>query len=173
MLRKILMLCPAVAFALPFIAATPSMARPLAIPAQPAEWCWGDQFQCGLDSEDLLLAVCVQTQIFVQTGQNRAYDCDTLTGPTCLASCDSAADDAATCRSQCDGEGAMFCAPSKKARWGGWGEGIGPWDDWGPGIGPWGGWEGIGDDRDDHDGFGDEALFVDTQTCLELNLNEV
>ncbi|WAS90807.1 hypothetical protein [Nannocystis punicea] len=173
MLRKILMLCPAVAFALPILAAAPSMARPLAIPAHPAEWCWGgDQFECGLDQQDVLLAVCVQTQIFVQTGSNRAYDCDTLTGPTCLASCDNTADDTATCRSQCDGEGAMFCAPSEKARWGDWGPGIGPWGGWGQGIGPWGGWgQGIGD-RDDSD-LDDDAIFIDTQTCLELNVNEV
>ncbi|PCC71764.1 hypothetical protein SAMN02745121_03116 [Nannocystis exedens] len=156
MLRKLLMLCPALAFALPFIAATPSMARPLSIPAQPAEWCWGGD-DCGDFGEDLLLAVCTQTQIFVQTGEHdRAYDCDTLAGPSCLATCDNVAGEATeTCRSQCDGAGAMFCAPSElKARW----------DD---------------DDDDDHDfdhidedDFGEDALFVNTETCLELNLNE-
>ncbi|MFZ6183655.1 hypothetical protein [Nannocystis pusilla] len=172
MLRKILLLCPALAFALPLLAASPSEARPLAIPAHPAEWCWGGNNDCDF-GEDLLLAVCVQTQIFVQTGQDdRAYDCDTLSGPSCLASCDDVAgDDAGTCRSQCDGEGAMFCAPAQKTRWGGggwgpWGQGIGPW---GPGIGPgWGqGWD---DDRPDFDD--DQALFVDTQTCLQLDLND-
>ena len=161
MLRKILLLCPAIAFALPFIAATPSLAKPLAIPAHPAEWCWGDQ-NCGID-DDLLLAVCVQTQIFVQTGQDdRAYDCDTLTGPTCLANC--AGDNADTCRSQCDGEGAMFCSPALKTRWGGIGGG---WDDDDDGFQGIGGW-----DNDDHDFDEDEMLFVDTQTCLELNLAE-
>ncbi|WP_434425077.1 hypothetical protein [Nannocystis pusilla] len=172
MLRKILLLCPALAFALPLLAASPSEARPLAIPAHPAEWCWGDQYDCNV-GEDLLLAVCVQTQIFVQTGQSdRAYDCDTLSGPSCLASCDSlAGDDAGTCRSQCDGEGAMFCAPALKSRWGGdwgpgWGQGIGPW---GPGWGQ-GGWD---DDDFDHGFNEEEALFVDTQTCLELDLAEV
>ncbi|MCY1010244.1 hypothetical protein OV079_32690 [Nannocystis pusilla] len=163
MLRKILMLCPALAFALPFIAATSSMARPLSIPAQPAEWCWGGG-DCGDFGDDLLLAVCTQTQIFVQTGQDdRAYDCDTLTGPSCLASCDDVAGEALqTCRSQCDGAGAMFCAPSDlKTRGGGWHDDD---DD---------------DDDFDHGGFdpGDfdpeETLFVDTQTCLELNLNEI
>lgn len=159
MLRKILLLCPAIAFALPFIAATPSLAKPLSIPAQPAEW--GDQWN--QFDEDLLLAVCVQTQIFVQTGQSdRAYDCDTLTGPTCLANC--AGDDADTCRSQCNGDGAMFCSPSLKSRWGG-NQG------WGPGWGPWGGF-GPNWDDDDQDFDQDEALFVDTQTCLELNLAE-
>ena len=157
MFRKILMLCPALAFALPIIAASPSMAKPLAIPAQPAEWCWGDQgINCGIDNDqDLLLAVCVQTQIFVQTGQdNRAYDCDTLTGPTCLANC-AVADDDATCRSQCDGPGAMFCSPALKTRWGGW-DGL----------------FGNNDDDDNNNNFDeDEMLFVDTQTCLELNLN--
>ena len=75
MLRKFLMLCPALAFALPFIAATPSMARPLSIPAESLGWCWGGGNNCDV-GEDLLLAVCTQTQIFVQTGQdNRAYDC--------------------------------------------------------------------------------------------------
>jgi len=155
MLRKILLLCPAIAFALPFIAATPSLAKPLAIPAHPAEWCWGDQNDCDL-GEDLLLAVCVQTQIFVQTGQDdRAFDCDTLTGPTCLANC--AGDNAETCRSQCDGEGAMFCSPSAvKTRWGGWDDD----DD---------GFQGIGDNDDhDNDFDEDEAIFIDTETCLEL-----
>lgn len=157
MLRKILMLCPALAFALPFVAATSSMARPLSIPAQPAELCWGGG-DCDF-GEDLLLAVCTQIQIFVQTGQNdRAYDCDTLTGPSCLASCDDVAGEALqTCRSQCDGAGSMFCAPSDlKTRWGGWN------DD---------------DDDDDDDGHGgfdpEETLFVDTQTCLQLSLDDV
>ncbi|WP_434420414.1 hypothetical protein [Nannocystis pusilla] len=162
MLRKILMLCPALAFALPFIAATPSMARPLSIPAQPAEWCWGGD-DCGDFGEDLLLAVCVQTQIFVQTGQDdRAFDCDTLSGPSCLASCDNAAGEAVqTCRSQCDGAGAMFCAPSDlKTRWGGWNDDDDDDDDFDQGFDP--------GDFDE-----DETLFVDTQTCLELNLNEI
>ncbi|MDC0717937.1 hypothetical protein [Nannocystis bainbridge] len=156
MLRKILLLCPALAFALPFIAATPSMARPLSIPAEPVGWCWGGGNNCDI-GEDLLLAVCTQTQIFVQTGQdNRAYDCDSLSGPSCLAACDDHAGDAGqTCRSQCDGEGAMFCAPSDlKTRWGGW-----------------------NDDDDDFDhqrpDFDEQAIFIDTSTCLELALSEL
>ncbi|MCY1059296.1 hypothetical protein [Nannocystis sp. SCPEA4] len=163
MLRKILMLCPTLAFALPLLAAGPSMARPLSIPAQPAEWCWGGD-DCGNFGDDLLLAVCVQTQIFIATGEDdRAYKCDTLTGPTCLSNCaGQTGDDAATCRSQCDGAGALFCAPSDlKTRHG---------DD--------------DDDDDDHDNDfdfddidfddidPDDTLFVDTQTCLELNLND-
>ncbi|MBZ5708335.1 hypothetical protein [Nannocystis pusilla] len=157
MFRKILMLCPALAFALPIIASSPSMARPLTIEPNPVGW--GDQWNQGID-DDLLLAVCVQTQIFVQTGEsNRAYDCDTLTGPTCLANC-AVADDDATCRSQCDGSGALFCSPAQKTRWGGWG----PWGNQGFGPG-WGNW-----DDDDHNFNEDEMLFVDTQTCLELNL---
>ncbi|PCC71762.1 hypothetical protein SAMN02745121_03114 [Nannocystis exedens] len=154
MLRKILMLCPALAFALPLLAAGPSMARPLSIPAQPAEWCWGDD-DCGDFGEDLLLAVCVQTQIFVQTGEHdRAYECDTLTGPTCLASCAGETGDAgAACRSQCDGAGALFCAPSDlKARWGGFND-----DD---------------DDDDDHHDEQDNLVFINTETCLELNLED-
>jgi hypothetical protein len=154
MLRKILLLCPALAFALPFIAATPSMARPLSIPAEPVGWCWGDN-DCGDSGDELLLAVCTQTQIFVATGQdNRAYDCDTLAGPSCLAACDNAGDAGQTCRSQCDGEGAMFCAPSDlKTRWGGWN------DD---------------DDDFDHqqDDFGEELIFIDTETCLELAVEQ-
>ena len=52
MLRKILMLGPVLAFALPIIAAAPAMARPLSIPAQPAEWCWGGD-DCGDFGDDL------------------------------------------------------------------------------------------------------------------------
>ncbi|PCC68657.1 hypothetical protein SAMN02745121_05333 [Nannocystis exedens] len=165
MLRKILMLCPALAFALPLVSASPSMARPLAVPAHPAEWCWGDQYECGLEEQELLLAVCTQTQIFVQTGQDdRAYDCDTLSGPSCLAGCDAVAgDNTETCRSQCDGDGAMFCAPVEKSRWGGYG----PWE----GIGP--GWDDDDDDFDHGNHFDEEeTLFVDTQTCLDLALEE-
>ncbi|WAS94753.1 hypothetical protein [Nannocystis punicea] len=161
MLRKLLMLCPTLAFALPLIAAGPSLARPLSIPAQPAEWCWGGN-DCGDLGDDVLLAVCVQTQIFVATGEDdRAYECDTLTGPTCLSNCTG--DDAATCRSQCDGAGALFCAPSDlKTRHG---------DD--------------DDDDDDHDHDNDfddidfddidldDAIFIDTKTCLELNVNDL
>ena len=154
MLRKILMLCPALAFALPLVAAGPSLARPLSLPAQPAEWCWGGD-DCGDFGDDLLLAVCTQIQIFVQTGQDdRAYDCDTLAGPTCLASCAGEGGD--LCRSQCDGGGALFCAPSDlKTRWGGWND-----DD---------------DDDDDHDNDNDQddLVFINTETCLELNLNDL
>jgi hypothetical protein len=164
MLRKILLLCPALAFALPFIAANPTMARPLTAEATPANW--GDRD----DGDDLQLAVCVQTQIFVQTGDNhRAYECDTLTGPTCLASCaGETGERAATCRSQCDGDGAMFCSPSLKSRWGG----LGGWhddddDDDFQGIGD------HDDDDDDHDFDDDQTIFIDTETCLELALDEV
>ncbi|WAS94754.1 hypothetical protein [Nannocystis punicea] len=160
MLRKILMLCPALAFALPFIAATPSMARPLSIPVEASEW-GGQDF-----GDDVLLAVCTQTQILVQTGfdDDRAYECDTLAGPSCLATCDNVAGEAVqTCRSQCDGQGAMFCTPSDlKARWGG---GL-----LGGGLG--GGWDDGWDDGWDQ-GFDDNALFIDTSTCLELNVNEI
>ncbi|MDC0717938.1 hypothetical protein [Nannocystis bainbridge] len=153
MFRKILMLCPVLAFALPLVAAGTSMARPLSIPAQPAEWCWGGN-DCGDFDDDLVLAVCVQTQIFVQTGQdNRAYECDTLTGPTCLASCAAAGDAGETCRSHCDGDGALFCAPGDlKARWGGWDD-----DD---------------DDDDNHHQDQDDMIFINTETCLELNLDQ-
>lgn len=152
MLREILTLCPLVAFALPLVAAGPSLARPLSLPAQPAEGCWGGD-DCGDFGDDLLLAVCVQTQIFVQTGgDDRAYECDTLTGPACLASCAGEGGDA--CRSQCDGDGALFCAPSdRKTRWGGWND-----DD---------------DDDDDHDDGQDDLVFINTETCLELNLNDL
>ncbi|MDC0717939.1 hypothetical protein [Nannocystis bainbridge] len=169
MIRNILMVCSV----LSSLAVTPAMARPLVAPSEPAQG--GGQFgpsrpdqgawNQGLDSA-LLLQVCTQTQIFVGTGSNnRAYDCDTLTGPFCLAQCaDEIEGD--TCRSQCDDGGALFCAPSElTARWGGlggWG-GFGPWGGNRPGIGPWDDRPGIGD-------IDEELIFIDTSTCLQLDL---
>lgn len=76
MLRKILRLCSVLAFVLPLVADGPALARPLSLPAQPAEWCWGGD-DCSDFGDDLLLAVCVQTQIFVRTGDDdRAYECE-------------------------------------------------------------------------------------------------
>ena len=179
MLRNILMLCPALAFALPLVAANPTMARPLANPAQPTEWCWGDQ-DCGDNNDDIFLQVCTQTEIFVQTGDNRSFQCELQSGPQCLANCTAEAvapycthalglgaraadlaaceaERAATCRSECDGAGAAFCSPTLKSR-GGW------WDDDDDGF------QHIDqDDRDDNDN-GEEIVFVSTETCFELDV---
>lgn len=70
-----------------------------------------------------------------------------MNGPTWLASCAGEGGD--SCRSQCDGDGALFCAPSDlKTRWGGWND-------------------------DDHDNDQDDLVFINTETCLELNLNDL
>lgn len=181
MLRKFIMLCPALAFALPFVAANPTMARPLASPAQPAEW--GDRD----DGDQVQLTVCTETQIFVGTGDDhRSYSCDYVTGPQCLANCTAAAvapycnaqlglgaraaditscqeERAAACRSECEGGTAMFCSPDLKARWGGWHDDD---DDL---------FQQIKDDRDDRDDDDDhgndieEIVFVSTETCLDLD----
>lgn len=181
MLRNILMLCPALAFALPFVAANPTMARPLATPAQPAEWGGWDNDDH--DDGQLQLAVCTETQIFVGTGDNRSYSCEYVAGPQCLANCTAAAvtpycegqlglgaragdlaacqeQRAATCRSECEGGTAMFCSPELKAR--GWN------DDDDDDL-----FQQIKDDnRDDDDNGGDieEIVFVSTETCLDLDV---
>ncbi|PCC71761.1 hypothetical protein SAMN02745121_03113 [Nannocystis exedens] len=190
MLRNILMVCPVLAVA--SLVASPTMARPLtAEPEQvhgPGQWAPvgpGDRpdqgyWEQGIDGADVLLNACVQTQIFVGTGsEDRSYDCDTLTGPACLARCaDEVESRAATCRSQCEDGGALFCAPSElTARWGGWG--FGPWHDddfgpgwgFGPGFGPGWGFDPI--DHIDPIDIDEQIVYIDTSTCLQLDLNEV
>ena len=186
MLRNVLTLIPALAFALPFMAAQPTMARPLATPATPAEWCWGGNDDCGDDDLDQAqLQVCTQTIIAIGQGDDdRAYECDKQAGPACLASCTAdavapiclaarssdpascQAEQTENCRSACEAGGAMFCAPEGElqARWGDWG-----FD------------HDHGDDDDDDDDFGhgfdqdgvdDPIVFIDSATCLALNLDQ-
>ncbi|MBZ5709943.1 hypothetical protein [Nannocystis pusilla] len=149
MLRNILKVCSVLAVSA--LVSTPALAGP-------GQWEPIQQLDQNLDT-DVLLNACVQTQIFVGTGSdyNRAYDCDTLTGPACLAQC---AQDA-TCRSQCDDGGALFCGPSDLvARLGGWDDAfynINPWDD-----------DDIGSDV-----VLEEVVFIDTSTCLQLDLASV
>ena len=177
MLRTLKMVCP-VLVAASFVA-DPALARPLTAEAEQVNW-GKDQFgpdqgqwEQGIGNDlDTLLELCTQTQIFVGVGSRAAdYDCDTLAGPVCLTQCDAHAGELVdTCRSQCDDGGALFCAPSELvARWGGW-HGIGGFD-------PWDhmGFDPIGD-RDDSDNIGevlDETVFVDTATCLQLNVDNV
>ncbi|MDC0666406.1 hypothetical protein [Nannocystis radixulma] len=152
MLRNILMVCSVLAVST--LVSTPAQAGP-------ARWEPLQQLDQNLDQDldtAVLLNACVQTQIFVGTGtDNRSYDCDTLTGPACLAQCA----ENATCRSQCEDGGALFCAPSDLvAR-------LGGWDDPFFNIDPW-----------DHDDIKpdvivpdiEEVVFIDTSTCLQLDL---
>jgi hypothetical protein len=133
MMRKILMAAPLLAFALPFAMPSAGAARPLATPAPAAEFCWGDG--CDDDDVSIELLICVEVQLAV----DRDYECEIQQGPQCLANCTAEAmtplclnelgdrvrsaaalqacqaERAATCRSQCDGDGAAFC--SEGARW--------------------------------------------------------
>ncbi|MDC0674529.1 hypothetical protein [Nannocystis radixulma] len=127
MLRNILIVCPALVAA--SLVANPTMARPLTAELEPmngpGQWePIGKNPEQGIDlGTATALDACVQTQIFVGTnGDDRSYDCDTLTGPVCLAQCAGELEDrAATCRSQCEDGGALFCAPSELTpRWPGW-----------------------------------------------------
>lgn len=182
MLRTLKMVCP-VLVAASFVA-DPALARPLTAEAEQANW-GKDQFgpdqgqwDQGFGEVATALELCTQTQIFVGVGSRAAdYDCDTLTGPACLAQCDTQADElAAACSSQCDDGGALFCAPSELlARWGGWNGlnpwGIGPWGMSPWGVGPWGGFNPI-DTRPDTPPI-EEVVFIDTATCLQLNVDDV
>jgi len=111
MLRTILVLFPALAFAMP---ATSSADEPR----------WGGQQGYGqnvgkgdVDQFDFC------ADLLQGVTQNRA--CEVLTADECLAACDIAAtgDDAArSCRSSCTAEGAVFCS----TRWGGgYDQGVG------------------------------------------------
>ncbi|MCY1054679.1 hypothetical protein [Nannocystis sp. SCPEA4] len=153
MLRNILMVCSVLTVST--LVSTPALAGP-------GQWEPIQQLDQNLDT-DVLLNACVQTQIFVGTGSdNRSYDCDTLTGPACLAQC---AEDA-TCRSQCEDGGALFCAPSDLvARLGGLGG-------WGLGHGL-GGWNDHGFDGINPVDIDNEVVFIDTSTCLQLDLASV
>ncbi|MBZ5707782.1 hypothetical protein [Nannocystis pusilla] len=97
MSRKLLMLAPALAFALPIVASLPTMARPLA--TQAVETRWGDNNNNFHDHDDddddddhnnnddfIEIAVCFQAQL-VLADDNRAYSCDIVDGPTCLSRC--------------------------------------------------------------------------------------
>jgi hypothetical protein len=187
MLRNILMSAPALAFVLPFVAAQPSMARPLASPVEAS--LWGDKFDDDDDDDDdggdqtLELTVCFETQIEIDTGDDRAYECGIQKGPSCVSRCtaeavaplcdtglalaarsNSCVEDAiATCERQCESGGAAFCAPSgMKARWGDDDDDdleqlLEELDDH--------------DDDDDDDNGGDDVVFIDIETCIDLELN--
>src|SRR5690606_19368182 len=100
MLRNVLMLFPALAFAVPFIASQPSSARPLATPGEEATFCWGDCPGVGQTGPDkpggigedadigisMALEFCMAVQVLVE---DRA--CEIRTGDACFAACDEIA----------------------------------------------------------------------------------
>lgn len=172
MFRNLIMLLPALAFALPFVASQPSMARPLATPTPHAEW--GDRDDGG--DEQLQLEVCMNTQIFVGEGDSRSYSCGIVSGPQCLSRCTAEAvaplclselsvrsgemascqeEHLASCRSQCDGAGAAFCEPKLEAR------GLLDDDD----DNHW-----KDDDDDDHGDDTETIVFIEQETCFDLDL---
>jgi hypothetical protein len=188
MSRNILMLAPALAFALPFVTSQPTMARPLASQAPETQWDARD----GDDDDDdddhgdddfIALQVCFQAQL-VLAEDHRSYSCDLVEGPQCLSNCTAEAvaplcqseiasrarggdfascqeERLAACRSQCESGGAAFCRPEDelKAR---------------------------RDDNDDHDDDDkdddkdddidadieiheeDGLIFIDVEICLDL-----
>ncbi|MDC0717265.1 hypothetical protein [Nannocystis bainbridge] len=161
MMRKMMMLAPLLAFALPFAISAEGEARPLATPAPATEFCWGD----GCDDDSFELLICVAVQLAV----DRDYDCEIHQGPQCLASCTAEAmtplcldalgdrarsasalgacqaERAATCRSQCEGDGAAFCTAGAR------------WDD---------------HHDDDDDGQGSTPIFIDIEVCMWLGLHD-
>lgn len=170
MLRNFMTLCPALAFALTGVTATLTMAYPFAPGQQPIgpkpgqiEPDFEPEFDDSDDYDDYgdwQLAMCTELQLLVQT-DDRAYDCRTLTGPSCLASCaGETGETAATCRSQCEADGAVFCAPAGlKTR------DIGIDDDDDDDL-----IEELEEEFDDDDDHGgDELVYVNTESCLELN----
>jgi hypothetical protein len=64
---------------------------------------------------DVTFASCINSMINIYHrdlgGADVAFECDILTGPNCFANC--AGEDEATCRSQCEDGGAMFCWPAE------------------------------------------------------------
>ena len=170
MLRNILMFAPALAFALPFVAAQPTMARPLATPAQPMQWSDNDDDDDDDDDggDDLIdLHICFQAQIAVDTGDDREYQCGIETGPSCFSNCTAEAvapscetefglaarsgaciqDRMDTCRSQCEQGGAAFCSPLKSRH----GHDH--------------------DDDDDDDDNGDDVVFINVETCVDIQID--
>jgi hypothetical protein len=131
MLRKLLMIAPALAFTLPLVAAQPSMARPLTAPVQASEW--GDDDDDDGGDKLIDLQFCTQTQLEYNTDDDRSYDCAIDKGPSCAVRCtaeavaplcadelglaarsgDCVADTIASCERQCEAGGAAFCSPVK------------------------------------------------------------
>lgn len=95
MSRKLLLLAPALAFALPIVTSLPTMARPLATQAVETRWDDNDHDNDDDDDDDdhdndndefIAIAVCFQAQL-VLDDPDRAYSCDIVDGPTCLSRC--------------------------------------------------------------------------------------
>ncbi|PCC70713.1 hypothetical protein SAMN02745121_05402 [Nannocystis exedens] len=95
MSRNILMLAPALAFALPFVTSQPTMARPLATQAPETLWDDRDGDRDDDDSDDdddgggdefIALQVCFEAQL-VLAQEDRSYSCDLVEGPQCLSNC--------------------------------------------------------------------------------------
>ncbi|MFY0537491.1 hypothetical protein [Nannocystis pusilla] len=194
MSRNILMLAPALAFALPFVTSQPTMARPLALQAQETLWDDRDGDHDDDDDDDdhgdddlIAIMVCFEAQL-VLNQDNRSYSCDLVEGPQCLASCSAEAvaplcqteianraragdfdtcveERLATCRSQCETGGAAFCHADDDLK----ARGGGDHDD---------------DDNDDHENDDDDdndnidgnievheedgLIFIDVEICLDL-----
>lgn len=175
MSRKMMMLCPAVAFALSAAAGSLTMAKPLTAEQEaatdvrfgPGQVPWKPVLPGKLPDLDPYwdynpdMILCAQTIIEIGTG--RAHTCEGLTGPRCLAAC-VGTDEEAACRSACEDRGAVFCTPSKlEAR-----RGFDDDDD---------DFHKLLDDHDlidlldDHD-FDDvdTLVYVNTEFCLEADL---
>ncbi|HEY8380081.1 MAG TPA: hypothetical protein VIK91_26505 [Nannocystis sp.] len=182
MLRKLLMSAPALAFAVPFVAAQPSMARPLATPVEASLWGNDDDDDDDDNGDDTFqLTVCFQTQVAIDL-DDRAYECGIEKGPSCLARCtpeavaplcDSGlalaarsnscvADAIDTCERQCLSGGAAFCAPTDEMKVRGKHDDDDDDDDNFAAI--------LDDDDDDHHG-GDDVVFIDIETCIDLDLD--
>lgn len=129
MFRKILMTAPALALTLPFMAASPTMARPLAVPVDVHEWGIDDDDDDKGNDQFLDLQYCTELQL-EQNTDGRSYECAIDRGPSCLTRCTAEAvaplcggldlaarsgacitDKIAVCERQCEAGGAAFCSP--------------------------------------------------------------
>jgi hypothetical protein len=90
-----MMLTSAIAFALPMALSQPATARPLATPAEPAEWCWGD---CDSDKDEdgddevdvdieIDIKICIEAKFDDDHNRATVGSCEVLTGRECLARC--------------------------------------------------------------------------------------
>ncbi|WAS93693.1 hypothetical protein [Nannocystis punicea] len=198
MSRNILMLAPALAFALPFVTSQPTMARPLASQAPETQWDARDGDDDDDDDDDhddddkfIALKVCFKAQLVLAEDQFRSYSCDMVEGPQCLSNCTAEAvaplcqteianrarggdfascqeERLAACRSQCESGGAAFCRPDDELK----ARGKDDHDD-------------HDDDKKDHDDDKDDnidadvdiheedgLIFIDVQVCLDLKVDE-
>ncbi|MDC0670835.1 hypothetical protein [Nannocystis radixulma] len=166
-----MLLIPALAFALPFALPQPSQARPLTAETPQVAWCWGDSCEDDHqeDEENINIEIDLMLCVWVDIGME-TRSCEMRSGPACIDSCSFAAvapgclaelggrarprdmavcqaERVELCRSQCDFGGAAFCDAAGR------GGGHERWDD------------------DDNEWDDDEVnVFVNIDVCVDLEI---